>query len=218
MYHWPNIPPPFTPRAMRFWACGPGGRHRAGDPQVRWLLPVQVPGRHRLPGKLFVHAMPPPGGLSLNATTAGAVRLVQLRPDAGGCFRPPQGSWKSGRKAIGRVSRYAKQTYYSLIRHGNVSNTCQEPTVTSIIDAEENDGLGGIGVPGQTSSIMPAPLTPGGRDDDTEGPGAAAPPTERDDGGVQHIGYLLGRLPTLRHALPFGYFWAAVSFKTDFQR
>ena len=25
MYHWPNIPPPFTPRAMRFWACGPGG-------------------------------------------------------------------------------------------------------------------------------------------------------------------------------------------------
>ena len=65
---------------------------------------------------------------------------------------------------------------------------------------------------------MPAPLTPGGRDDDTEGPGAAAPPTERDDGGVQHIGYLLGRLPTLRHALPFGYFWAAVSFKTDFQR
>ena len=25
MYHWPHIPPPFTPRAMRFWACGPGG-------------------------------------------------------------------------------------------------------------------------------------------------------------------------------------------------
>ena len=24
VYHWPNIPPPFTPRAMRFWACGPG--------------------------------------------------------------------------------------------------------------------------------------------------------------------------------------------------
>ena len=95
MYHWPNIPPPFTPRAMRFWACGPGGwtpgspgRRSpgpvgAGDPQVRWLLPVQVPGRHRLPVKLFVHAMPPAGGLSLNATTAGAVRLVQLRPDAG---------------------------------------------------------------------------------------------------------------------------------------
>ena len=45
---------------------------------MRWLLPVQVPGRHRLPVKLFVHAMPPAGGLSLNATTAGAVRLVQL--------------------------------------------------------------------------------------------------------------------------------------------
>ena len=82
-------------------------------------------GRHRLPVKLFVHAMPPAGGLSLNATTAGAVRLVQLRPDAGGCSRPPRGSWKSGRKAIGRLSRYAKQTDYSLIRHGNVSNTCQ---------------------------------------------------------------------------------------------
>ena len=40
-------------------------------------------------------------------------RREQLRPDAGGCFRPPQGSWKSGRKAIGRVSRYANQTYSS---------------------------------------------------------------------------------------------------------
>ena len=58
MYHWPNIPPPFTPRAMRFWACGPGAPARAGDPQVRWLLPVQVPWRHRLPVKLFVHAAP----------------------------------------------------------------------------------------------------------------------------------------------------------------
>ena len=94
---------------------------------MRWLLPVQVPGRHRLPVKLFVHAMPPAGGLSLNATTAGAVRLVQLRPDAGGCFRPPQGSWKSSRKAIGRVSRYAKQTYYSLIRHSNTCITLKYP-------------------------------------------------------------------------------------------
>ena len=61
MYHWPNIPPPFTPRAMRFWACGIAWGRRpvgAGDPQVRWLLPVQVPGRHRLPVKLFVHAAP----------------------------------------------------------------------------------------------------------------------------------------------------------------
>ena len=114
---------------------------------MRWLLPVQVPGRHRLPVKLFVHAMPPAGGLSLNATTAGAVRLVQLRPDAGGCFRPPQGSWKSGRKAIGRVSRYAKQTDYSLIRHGNVSNTCQEPTVTSIIDLKKTTAWGKSGFP-----------------------------------------------------------------------
>ena len=75
MYHWPNIPPPFTPRAMRFLACGPGGwtpgspgRRSpgpvgAGDPQVRWLLPVQVPGRHRLPVKLFVHAAPGRRGL-----------------------------------------------------------------------------------------------------------------------------------------------------------
>ena len=56
VYHWPHIPPPFTPRAMRVWACGPGGwtpgspgrrspgPGGAGDPQVRWLLPVQVPG------------------------------------------------------------------------------------------------------------------------------------------------------------------------------
>ena len=50
---------------------------------MRWLLPVQVPGRHGLPGKLFVHAVPPAGGLFLNATTAGALRLLQLRPDAG---------------------------------------------------------------------------------------------------------------------------------------
>ena len=35
-----------------------GAPARAGDPQVRWLLPVQVPGRHRLPVKLFVHAAP----------------------------------------------------------------------------------------------------------------------------------------------------------------
>ena len=33
VYHWPNIPPPFTPRAMRFWACGPGGRRPA--PEIR---------------------------------------------------------------------------------------------------------------------------------------------------------------------------------------
>ena len=32
MYHWPNIPPPFTPRAMRFWACGPGA---AIAPEIR---------------------------------------------------------------------------------------------------------------------------------------------------------------------------------------
>ena len=55
MYHWPNIPPPFTPRAMRFWACGPGGwtpgspgRRSpgpvgAGDPQVRWFAPGPGP-------------------------------------------------------------------------------------------------------------------------------------------------------------------------------
>ena len=86
----------------------------------------------------------PAGGLSLNATTAGA---VQLRPDAGGCSRPPRGSWKSGRKAIGRVSRYAKQMYSSLIRHGNVSNTCQEPTVTSIIDLKKTTAWGESGFP-----------------------------------------------------------------------
>ena len=32
---------------------------------------------------------------------------------------------KSGRKAIGRVSRYAKQTQSGLIRHGSVCNTFQ---------------------------------------------------------------------------------------------
>ena len=44
MYHWPNIPPPFTPRAMRFRACGPGGvdsrisgvaRGRRPAPEIR---------------------------------------------------------------------------------------------------------------------------------------------------------------------------------------
>ena len=74
---------------------------------------------------------------------------MQLRPDAGGCSRPPQGSWKSGRKAIGQLSRYAKQTDYSLIRHGNVSNTCQEPTVTSIIDPKKTTALGESGFPSE---------------------------------------------------------------------
>ena len=32
VYHWPNIPPPFTPRAMRFRACGPGGL----DSRTHW--------------------------------------------------------------------------------------------------------------------------------------------------------------------------------------
>ena len=134
---------------------------RAGDPQVRWLLPVQVPGRHRLPVKLFVHAMPPAGGLSLNATTAGAVRLVQLRPDAGGCFRPPQGSWKSGRKASGQLSRYAKQMDYSLMWLGSVCNTLQEPTVTSIIDLKKTTVCGESGFPSEflgvsaTQSVAP---------------------------------------------------------------
>ena len=39
VYHWPNIPPPFTPRAMRFWACGPGG-WTPGSPGRRSPGPV----------------------------------------------------------------------------------------------------------------------------------------------------------------------------------
>ena len=113
---------------------------------MRWLLPVQVPGAIGCQGSSSF-MLRPAGGLSLNATTAGAVRLVQLRPDAGGCFRPPQGSWKSSRKAIGRVSRYAKQTYYSLIRHGSVCNTFQEPTVTSTIVAKKTTAWGESGFP-----------------------------------------------------------------------
>ena len=133
VYHWPNIPPPFTPRAMRFWASGPGGRRPALE--IRWsayAAPNRCGGCSRSRSLDTIGCqgsssfmLRPAGGLSLNATTAGAVRLVQLRPDAGGCFRPPQGSWKSGRKAIGQLSRYAKQTYSSLIRHGSVCNTFQ---------------------------------------------------------------------------------------------
>ena len=46
------------PGPCGFGPAGPGAPARAEDPQVRWLLPVQVPGRHRLPVKLFVHAVP----------------------------------------------------------------------------------------------------------------------------------------------------------------
>ena len=56
---------PTSRRLLHPGPCGfgpavPGAPARAGDPQVRWLLPVQVQvhGRHRLPVKLFVHAVP----------------------------------------------------------------------------------------------------------------------------------------------------------------
>ena len=54
----PGVPGGGLPDRLGGVAQGPGAPARAGDPQVRWLLPVQVPGRHRLPGKLFVHAVP----------------------------------------------------------------------------------------------------------------------------------------------------------------
>ena len=123
---------PTSRRLLHPGPCGfgpavPGAPARAGDPQVRWLLPVQVPGAIGCQGSSSFMLCPLAGGLSLNATTAGAVRLVQLRPDAGGCSRPPQGSWKSGRKAIGQLSRYAKQTYSSLMRHSSTCITLKYP-------------------------------------------------------------------------------------------
>ena len=122
---------PTSRRLLHPGPCGFGPAVPGGaGPRCRSAGAVVAPGRGSLDaigcqGSSSFMLCPLAGGLSLNATTAEAVRLVQLRPDAGGCSRPPRGSWKSGRKAIGRLSRYAKQTYYSLIRHGNICNTFQ---------------------------------------------------------------------------------------------
>ena len=80
---------PTSRRLLHPGPCGfgpavPGAPARAGDPQVRWLLPVQVPGTPSAASEAL---------RSCCALTPGVVS------------GPPQGSWKSGRKAIGRVSR-----------------------------------------------------------------------------------------------------------------
>ena len=55
--------------------------------------------------------------------------------------------YRSGRKAIGRVSHYAKQTYYSPIRRDSVCNTFQDPVITSVIDAKKITAWGESGFP-----------------------------------------------------------------------
>ena len=57
-------------------------------------------------------------------------------------------------KAIGRVSRYARQTYYSLIWHDNVCNTVQEPTVTSTIVAKKTTTWGESGFPSEFLAFL----------------------------------------------------------------
>ena len=105
MYHWPNIPPPFTPRAMRFWACGPGGRRPAleirrcgGCSRSRSLAPSAASEALRSCCALQVvfPSMLPRREQCSCALTPGVV------PGRRG------GPGKSGRKAIGRVSRYAQ--------------------------------------------------------------------------------------------------------------
>ena len=65
------------------------------------------------------------GGLSLNATTAGAVRLVQLRPDAVVVPGRRRGPGSLAGKPLAGFRATPSQTYSSLIRHDNVCNTFQ---------------------------------------------------------------------------------------------
>ena len=50
-------------------------------------------------------------------------------------------------KPIGRVSYYAKQTYYSRIRRDSVCNTFHKPIITSIIDVKKITACGESGFP-----------------------------------------------------------------------
>ena len=63
-------------------------------------------------------------------------------------------------KPLAGVSRYAKQRYSSLIRHGSVCNTFQEPTVTSIIDAKKTTVCGESGFPSEF--LVPSHARTGG--------------------------------------------------------
>ena len=53
----------------------------------------------------------------------------------------------SGRKAIGRVLHYARQTYYRRIRRDSACNTFQEPIITSVIDVKKITAWGESGFP-----------------------------------------------------------------------
>ena len=71
------------------------------------------------------------------------------------CSQCPNGyRQKSGRKAIGRVSHYARQTYYSLMWHDSVCNTVQKSTVTSTIVAKKTTTWGESGVPSEFLGVL----------------------------------------------------------------
>ena len=61
--------------------------------------------------------------------------------------------YRSGRKAIGRVLHYAKQTYYSRIRRDSVCNTFQDPIITSVIDAKKITAWGESGFPARFLAV-----------------------------------------------------------------
>ena len=52
-------------------------------------------------------------------------------------------------KPLAGFSRYARQTYYSLMWHDSVCNTVQEPTVTSTIVAKKTTTWGESGFPSE---------------------------------------------------------------------
>ena len=56
------------------------------------------------------------------------------------------------------VSRYANQTYYSLIRHTSVCNTFQKPSITSIIDVKKTTTWGESGFPSEFLGSQAKPV------------------------------------------------------------
>ena len=59
--------------------------------------------------------------------------------------KPPLQYYRSGRKTIGRLPHYAKQTYDSRVRLDRVCDTLNTPIIKSIVDVNKITTLGGSG-------------------------------------------------------------------------